>query len=35
MVTVIFEVWPHTQRKQGYLDWAAELKAELQTAAHG
>lgn len=31
MVTVIFEVWPHPQHKQGYLDWAAELKAELQS----
>ncbi|NML45280.1 antibiotic biosynthesis monooxygenase [Ramlibacter sp. G-1-2-2] len=29
MVTVIFEVWPHPEHKQGYLDWAAELKEEL------
>jgi heme-degrading monooxygenase HmoA len=30
MVSVIFEVWPHPQHKQGYLDWAAELKRELE-----
>ncbi|MBC5783186.1 antibiotic biosynthesis monooxygenase [Ramlibacter sp. USB13] len=29
MVTVIFEVWPEPQHRQGYLDWAAELKGEL------
>lgn len=29
MVTVIFEVWPAPGHKQGYLDWAAELKSEL------
>jgi len=29
MVTVIFEVWPHPEHRQGYLDWAAELKSEL------
>jgi heme-degrading monooxygenase HmoA len=29
MVTVIFEVWPHPEHRQGYLDWAAELKEEL------
>lgn len=29
MVSVIFEVWPHPQHKQGYLNWAAELKDEL------
>ena len=31
MVTVIFEVWPHPEHRQGYLDWAAELKSELET----
>lgn len=31
MVSVIFEVWPHPENKQGYLDWAAELKGELET----
>ena len=29
MVTVIFEVWPAPEHRQGYLDWAAELKSEL------
>ena len=29
MVSVIFEVWPHPEHRQGYLDWAAELKSEL------
>jgi len=29
MVSVIFEVWPHPQHRDGYLDWAAELKSEL------
>jgi heme-degrading monooxygenase HmoA len=29
MIAVIFEVWPHPDHKQGYLDWAAELRAEL------
>jgi heme-degrading monooxygenase HmoA len=29
MVTVIFEVWPHPEHKDGYLNWAAELKEEL------
>ena len=29
MVSVIFEVWPHPDHRQGYLDWAAELKTEL------
>jgi heme-degrading monooxygenase HmoA len=29
MVTVIFEVWPQPEHRQGYLDWAAELKQEL------
>jgi heme-degrading monooxygenase HmoA len=31
MVSVIFEVWPAVEHRQGYLDWAAELKAELLT----
>jgi heme-degrading monooxygenase HmoA len=31
MVSVIFEVWPHPDHRQGYLDWAAELKRELET----
>lgn len=30
MVSVIFEVWPHAEHKQGYLNWAAELKGELE-----
>lgn len=29
MVSLIFEVWPHPEHRQGYLDWAAELKNEL------
>jgi heme-degrading monooxygenase HmoA len=29
MITVIFEVWPAPEHRQGYLDWAAELKTEL------
>jgi heme-degrading monooxygenase HmoA len=29
MVSVIFEVWPDPAHRQGYLDWAAELKTEL------
>ena len=29
MVSVIFEVWPHPEHKQGYLNWAGELKSEL------
>ena len=29
MVTVIFEVWPHPEHRDGYLNWAAELKEEL------
>ena len=29
MLAVIFEVWPHPQHRAGYLDWAAQLKAEL------
>lgn len=29
MISVIFEVRPHADHRQGYLDWAAELKNEL------
>lgn len=29
MIAVIFEVWPHPEHKQGYLDWAAELRPQL------
>jgi len=29
MVSVIFEVHPHPEHRDGYLAWAAELKAEL------
>ena len=29
MVSVIFEVWPHPDHREGYLNWAAELKEEL------
>jgi heme-degrading monooxygenase HmoA len=31
MVSVIFEVWPQPEHRAGYLDWAAQLKAELET----
>ena len=31
MVSVIFEVWPDPAHREGYLNWAAELKAELLT----
>ena len=31
MVSVIFEVWPDPANRQGYLNWAAELKAHLVT----
>lgn len=31
MIAVIFEVWPHPEHRQGYLDWAAQLRAELET----
>lgn len=31
MIAVIFEVWPHAEHRQGYLDWAAQLRAELET----
>ena len=29
MVSVIFEVWPDPAHREGYLNWAAELHAEL------
>lgn len=29
MIAVIFEVTPHPEHRQAYLDWAAALKAEL------
>lgn len=29
MVSVIFEVCPHPEHREGYLSWAAELKSEL------
>jgi heme-degrading monooxygenase HmoA len=29
MVSVIFEVWPDPAHRDGYLNWAAELKNEL------
>ncbi len=29
MVSVIFEVWPDPAHREGYLDWAAELKSQL------
>lgn len=29
MVSVIFEVWPHPEHRDGYLNWAAELKEDL------
>ena len=29
MVSVIFEVWPQPEHREGYLNWAAELKEEL------
>jgi heme-degrading monooxygenase HmoA len=31
MLAVIFEVWPHPEQREAYLDWAAQLKAELLT----
>jgi len=30
MIAVIFEVWPKAERKQGYLNVAAELKPLLE-----
>lgn len=29
MVGVIFEVWPHPEHRDAYLNWAADLKNEL------
>ena len=29
MIAVIFEVWPAPEHREGYLNWAAELKSEL------
>ena len=29
MISVIFEVWPDPAHREGYLNWAAELKSEL------
>ena len=29
MVSVIFEVWPDPAHREGYLNWAAELRTEL------
>jgi heme-degrading monooxygenase HmoA len=31
MIAVIFEVWPKPERKQEYLDLAAELRPILET----
>lgn len=30
MIAVIFEVWPHDEHRQPYLDWAARLRPELE-----
>ena len=30
MIAVIFEVQPHPEHRQGYLDWAAELRPQLE-----
>ena len=30
MIAVIFEVWPHDEHRQAYLDWAARLRPELE-----
>ncbi len=30
MIAVIFEVWPHPEHRQAYLDWAAELRPQLE-----
>jgi heme-degrading monooxygenase HmoA len=32
MIAVIFEVWPHPDRKQHYLDLAAQLRPLLETS---
>ena len=29
MICVVFEVWPDPPHRDGYLNWAAELKTEL------
>ena len=29
MICVVFEVWPDPSHREGYLNWAAELKTEL------
>ena len=31
MIAIIFEVWPHADRRQEYLDLAAELRPLLET----
>ena len=31
MIAVIFEVQPHAEHRQAYLDWAARLRSELET----
>ena len=30
MIAVIFEVWPRSEHRQAYLDWAARLRPELE-----
>ncbi len=30
MIAVIFEAWPHAQRREDYLQMAAALRAELE-----
>jgi heme-degrading monooxygenase HmoA len=30
MIAVIFEVSPHPEQRQAYLDWAAELRPQLE-----
>jgi heme-degrading monooxygenase HmoA len=30
MIAVIFEVRPHPEHREGYLDWAAKLRPELE-----
>lgn len=30
MIAVIFEVQPHAEHRQAYLDWAARLRSELE-----
>jgi heme-degrading monooxygenase HmoA len=31
MIAVIFEVWPHADQRQAYLDTAADLRPHLET----